>query len=131
MINIVFSPYKITDPPHEQVSNIAFMMLHTAIMNTEERGDDPKSATMWVAMNDLFNQLATLEQIHTEQIITESGLQNVKIVVLKEEGGVLSLSEMAFNLVKKIWDAHKLTLSLKHARHVVAVENILAAAQNV
>jgi hypothetical protein len=129
MYTLKFDSYDISDPVTEQPSNIAFMMLQVAVMNTNERvtePDEPKRASTWLAMYKLMTEFATLEDMREDSVPTPDGPRTIKFVVLKPDGGTITLDESAFRLLRRIWARHRdMNLNLGQARQVVITETFL------
>jgi hypothetical protein len=133
MYKLEFAEYDITDSFEEQKSNIVFMMLQGAVMNANDRvtePDEPKRAKMWLAMYKLMTEFAALEDMREESVPTPDGPRPIKFVVLKPDGGTITLDEDAFRLLRRIWTRHRdANLNLSQARQVMLTEEFLERAE--
>lgn len=123
MLELIFAPYDDQKPLLEQKSNIAYMMLVGALMNTQEKPNAPKRPGEWVRMAKLFAAFDKLEVI-----LVERGPNGEKIdtPVLRTTGGEITLEQETFELLQAIWEKHcEQNLTLRHARQKCFVDDLL------
>jgi len=107
-------------------------MLQGAVVYTKEKPEEPRKASAWVAMNLLMMEIAALEDEIIETVSTPNGEQQIKIVVLNQDGGKMRLTDDAFNLLNRLWAVHRDTnLNFAQARHVAITEQFLKSAEHV
>jgi hypothetical protein len=130
MIKLVFDGYDIDGIVLEQKSNVAYMMLSQAVLQTESKPESPKSTREWVSMSKLIEGFSSLELMRNEKIITPNGETEVSVAILNPTGGVVELDEDSFDLLTKLWDSYvENKLNLSHARQVVITKEFLRRAE--
>lgn len=133
MIKLCFEKYDINSPFLEQKSNIAFMMLHTALASTQEKPDQPKKMSEWQQMIKLIDGFAALEATVAQPMGggTEDDAQFAYATILMPEGGEIELDEDTFDLLEFLWESHvEKNLNYSHARHVVITREFLRGSKH-
>lgn len=130
MPKLVFDAYDVSVPYFEQKSNVAYMMLTQAIMNTDAKPESPRSAREWVSMSKIMEAFASLEELVVERVMTPEGEKEVSVSILKSVGGSFDLDEDTFEMLKNLWNIHvEKNLNLSHARQVVITKDFLKSAE--
>lgn len=126
MAKLVFEKYNTSDPYFDQKSNVVFMGLQSAILNTQEKPTTPKTLTEWKSMVTLLESFSSLETTIEETVSTPEGPRKVSIGILKPEGGEIEIDADTLKLLRTLWEAHvEKNLSFAQARMVILTNDFL------